>query len=51
MTEGNIDRLNHSPQGARQEWLGMLLSLAEQIQKQQQTSSSRPSNSSKRSSR
>jgi flagellar motor protein MotB len=35
MTEGNIDRLKHSPQGARQEWLGMLQSLAEQIQKQQ----------------
>ncbi len=38
MTEGNIDRLKHSPQGARQEWLGMLQSLAEQIQKQQQNS-------------
>ena len=38
MTERNIDRLKHSPQGARQEWLGMLQSLAEQIQKQQQNS-------------
>src|SRR3712207_6692343 len=38
MTEGNMDRVKQSPEGARQEWLGMLEGLAEQIQKQQQNS-------------
>jgi uncharacterized phage infection (PIP) family protein YhgE len=38
MTENSIDKVKQSPEGARQEWLGMLESLAEQIQKQQQTS-------------
>jgi hypothetical protein len=38
MTESSIDRVKQSPEGTRQEWLGMLESLAEQIQKQQQTS-------------
>jgi hypothetical protein len=35
MTEGRIDRVKQSPEGARQEWLGMLKGLAEQIQQQQ----------------
>ena len=38
MTESSIDRIKQSPEGTRQEWLGMLESLAEQIQKQQQIS-------------
>ena len=38
MTEGTIDRVKQSPEGARQEWLSTMQSLAEQIQKQQQTS-------------
>lgn len=38
MTEGSLDRVKQSPEGARQEWLGMLEGLAEQIQKQQQNS-------------
>jgi uncharacterized phage infection (PIP) family protein YhgE len=38
MTESSIDRVKQSPEGTRQEWLGMLESLAEQIQKQQQIS-------------
>ena len=38
MTEGRMDRVKQSPQGARQEWLSAMQSLAEQIQKQQQTS-------------
>jgi arsenate reductase-like glutaredoxin family protein len=38
MTEGPIDRVKQSPEGARQEWLSTMQSLAEQIQKQQQTS-------------
>jgi hypothetical protein len=35
MTEGRMDRTKQSPQGARQEWLSAMQSLAEQIQKQQ----------------
>src|ERR671920_126824 len=38
MTEGRIDRVKQAPEGARQEWLSAMQSLAEQIQKQQQTS-------------
>ena len=38
MTEGSRDRLERAPEAARQEWLGMLQTLAEQIQRQQQTS-------------
>ncbi|MDQ3864698.1 MAG: hypothetical protein M3317_14605 [Actinomycetota bacterium] len=38
MTERNINRTGGAPEGARQEWLGMLQGLAEQIQKQQQNS-------------
>jgi len=38
MTEGPIDRVKQSPEGARQEWLSTMQTLAEQIQKQQQTS-------------
>jgi ElaB/YqjD/DUF883 family membrane-anchored ribosome-binding protein len=38
MTEGRMDRVKQSPQGARQEWLSAMQSLAEQIQKQQQNS-------------
>jgi ATP-dependent Clp protease ATP-binding subunit ClpA len=38
MTEGSMDRTKQSPQGARQEWLSAMQSLAEQIQKQQQIS-------------
>ena len=38
MTEGPIDRVKQSPEGARQEWLSTMQSLAEQIQKQQQYS-------------
>ena len=38
MTEGHIDRVKQSPEGARQEWLSTMQSLAEQIQKQQQNS-------------
>src|SRR5215207_6033766 len=38
MTEGHLDRVKQSPEGARQEWLSAMQSLAEQIQKQQQTS-------------
>jgi hypothetical protein len=38
MTEGRMDRTKQSPQGARQEWLSAMQSLAEQIQKQQQYS-------------
>jgi len=33
-----MDRTKQPPEGARQEWLGMLEGLAEQIQKQQQNS-------------
>src|SRR5215217_7036074 len=38
MTERSMDRTKQPPEGARQEWLGMLEGLAEQIQKQQQNS-------------
>jgi hypothetical protein len=38
MTEGRMDRVKQAPEGARQEWLRAMQSLAEQIQKQQQTS-------------
>jgi hypothetical protein len=33
-----MDRVKQSPQGARQEWLSAMQSLAEQIQQQQQNS-------------
>jgi hypothetical protein len=38
MTEGRMDKVKQSPEGARQEWLSAMQSLAEQIQKQQQYS-------------
>src|SRR5215208_1698461 len=38
MTAGHLDRVKQSPEGARQEWLSAMQSLAEQIQKQQQNS-------------
>ena len=38
MTERRVDRLERAPEEARQEWLGMLEGLAEQIHKQQQNS-------------
>ena len=38
MTERNTNQVVRAPEEARQEWLGMLESLAEQIQKQQQNS-------------
>src|SRR5829696_9931498 len=38
MSEGRMDRVKQAPEGARQEWLSAMQSLAEQIQKQQQTS-------------
>jgi hypothetical protein len=38
MTEGRMDRVKRSPEGARQEWLSAMQALAEQIQKQQQNS-------------
>jgi hypothetical protein len=38
MTEGRMDRVKQSQEGARQEWLSAMQSLAEQIQKQQQNS-------------
>jgi signal transduction histidine kinase len=38
MTERSVDRLERAPEAARQEWLGMLQTLSEQIQRQQQTS-------------
>ena len=38
MTEGSMDRARQMPEQAGQEWLGAMRSLAEQIQKQQQTS-------------
>src|SRR5918996_669906 len=37
MTEGRMDKVKQPPEGARQEWLSAMQSLAEQIQKQQQT--------------
>jgi hypothetical protein len=38
MSERSMDRLERAPEEVRQEWLGMLESLAEQIHKQQQNS-------------
>ena len=38
MTQRSTNRVERAPEEARQEWLGMLESLAEQIHKQQQTS-------------
>ena len=38
MTERSMDRVERAPEEVRQEWLGMLEGLAEQIHKQQQTS-------------
>src|SRR5829696_6483357 len=38
MSEGRMDRVKQAPEGARQEWLSAMQSLAEQIQKQQQNS-------------
>jgi excinuclease UvrABC ATPase subunit len=38
VSERSMDRLERAPEEVRQEWLGMLESLAEQIHKQQQTS-------------
>ena len=38
MTERNTNRLAGAAEGAREEWLGMLQGLAEQIRKQQQNS-------------
>ena len=38
MTERSINRMDQAPEEARQQWLGMLQTLSEQIQRQQQTS-------------
>jgi excinuclease UvrABC ATPase subunit len=38
VTERSMDKVERAPEEVRQEWLGMLESLAEQIHKQQQTS-------------
>jgi arsenate reductase-like glutaredoxin family protein len=38
MTERSMDRMQQAPEEARQQWLGMLQTLSEQIQRQQQTS-------------
>jgi len=38
MTERSMDRVERAPEEVRQEWLGMLEGLAEQIHKQQQNS-------------
>ena len=38
MTEGRTDGVMRSPEGGQQEWLGAMQSLAEHIQKQQQSS-------------
>lgn len=38
MTERSIDKMQQAPEEARQQWLGMLQTLSEQIQRQQQTS-------------
>jgi hypothetical protein len=38
MTERSMDRMEQAPEEARQQWLGMLQTLSEQIQRQQQTS-------------
>src|ERR671921_617081 len=37
MTEGRTDGVMRSPEGGQQEWLGAMQSLAEHIQKQQQS--------------
>jgi len=38
MTEQDMERMQQAPEEARQQWLGMLQTLSEQIQRQQQTS-------------
>lgn len=38
MTERGMDRLKQAPEEARQQWLGMLQTLSDQIQRQQQNS-------------
>ena len=38
MTEQSMERMSQAPEEARQQWLGMLQTLSEQIQRQQQTS-------------
>jgi arsenate reductase-like glutaredoxin family protein len=38
MFERNMSRAARAPEGTREEWIGMMQTLAEQIQKQQQTS-------------
>ncbi len=38
MTEQSMGRMQQAPEEARQQWLGMLQTLSEQIQRQQQTS-------------
>src|SRR4028119_12729 len=38
MTEQGMERMQQAPEEARQQWLGMLQTLSEQIQRQQQTS-------------
>src|SRR4028119_1898700 len=38
MTDRSMDRMEQVPEEARQQWLGMLQTLSEQIQRQQQTS-------------
>ena len=38
MTDRSMDRMEQAPEEARQQWLGMLQTLSEQIQRQQQTS-------------
>ena len=38
MTQRSMDMMDQAPEEARQQWLGMLQTLSEQIQRQQQTS-------------
>src|SRR4028118_2357262 len=38
MTEQGMERMSQAPEETRQQWLGMLQTLSEQIQRQQQTS-------------
>ncbi len=38
MTEQSMERMQQAPEESRQQWLGMLQTLSEQIQRQQQTS-------------
>src|SRR4028118_1973157 len=38
MTDRSMDRMEQAPEEAGQQWLGMLQTLSEQIQRQQQTS-------------